>query len=91
MSLNLSLICLAINQSHEKFGSKLYLKLGLVVATVKKGSSGELGNCEKKAQVKFTMTWSDPRERFTNPLNPPVLNLMSSVTHLDGMRALIHR
>ena len=44
-----------------------------------KGSSGELGNCEKKARVKITRTWSDPRERFTNPLNPPVFYLMSSV------------
>jgi hypothetical protein len=30
-------------------------------------------------------------DALANPLNPPVLNLMSSITHLDLMRALIHR
>ena len=36
----LSLIYLAINQSHEKFGSIFYFKFGLVVATVKKVAPG---------------------------------------------------
>ena len=58
---------------------------------MRKGSSGKLENCEKRAVVKTTKTLSDPTDPLANPLNPPVLNLMSSIKHLDLMRALIHR
>ena len=65
-----SLIYLAVNQSHEKLGSIFYFKFGLVVAIVKIGSSGKHENCENRALGLITRTWFRPSGSIHQPIKP---------------------